>query len=171
MWITDSGKTSNCYACMKVRDISGTCCPYVWLEISHCYCFKKKMAMLKRNYFKTWACSRYMLLKRSRRFEIFCLQYTKCLLFLRQENCVVMRMYKGHEGRWADIDCSQKMGFVCQAAQGRSRGKSVNNVFLILSIQMKDWHSKNRKYNNIYKHFISRSSLLKSVLIRWLNIV
>lgn len=47
------------------------------------------------------------------------LLFQKYILFA-QENCVVMRMYKGHEGRWADTDCSQKMGFVCQAKQGKS---------------------------------------------------
>ncbi|XP_052806091.1 macrophage mannose receptor 1-like [Mya arenaria] len=34
------------------------------------------------------------------------------------QSCVVMRMYrKGFEGRWADTDCSQSQGYVCQTRQ------------------------------------------------------
>ena len=36
-----------------------------------------------------------------------------------QENCVAIRMWKGHEGKWADVDCNQNFGSVCQAKQGK----------------------------------------------------
>ncbi|XP_052254421.1 macrophage mannose receptor 1-like [Dreissena polymorpha] len=37
------------------------------------------------------------------------------------QNCVLMRMYKpGFEGRWADTECSQPMGFICQTSQDPS---------------------------------------------------
>ncbi|XP_060558401.1 macrophage mannose receptor 1-like [Ruditapes philippinarum] len=33
------------------------------------------------------------------------------------QNCVLMRTNAGHEGRWADANCSPKMGYICQSRQ------------------------------------------------------
>ena len=35
-----------------------------------------------------------------------------------QENCVAIRMWKGHEGKWADVACDQAFASLCQAKQG-----------------------------------------------------
>lgn len=33
------------------------------------------------------------------------------------QNCVAMRTNTNHEGRWADVDCSQNFGYICQSRQ------------------------------------------------------